>query len=223
MKKSVHLLVLAIILIAFLVAVTQGVDDKQATAALEETVSLAEESIQAEDVDLRVVESDQVDHLAFGTQSEVFRFGLDANAAYTIRYMTFDVQYAGLESAPLSHPSSWKLYGAHNGDVNYSDTLAYGEAFEGGLLRMRAVANRDRSGIIGEKGVTEFALVTTVLRADQADSEAFVGVGLPASDTLADDFDWSWVTGLYDGSWLSLSEKLGAADVSGLPFQGTLR
>ena len=126
MKKSVHWIIAAIIIVALIMLV----------ATLEPQVAEVETSVlgfdqnhvfTVEETQLKVIVPMQDEFLEYSSNAEVYQFSLSAETPYTLRYLTFAVDYTGLQKSAIDHASSWKIYQVNNGAIDYSKTLGFGE------------------------------------------------------------------------------------------------
>ena len=162
----------------------------------------------AAEVGLTVKIPKQSDTLSFSTQAEVLRFSLRAEGPYTLRYLTMQIEASGLKPIP-----DWTVYKMKGGQIDFSESVGYGETQIDGFVRLRLFSSRS-AAYLGESGEQEFAVLASVLK-DPAAPAATVSLSLPQE--LPPETDWAWLPGSHGETWLSVGESLGAADVLGLP------
>lgn len=176
--------------------------------------------VSVEDVALEISVPKRDDGLAYGTQSEVYRFTLDADAPYSLRYLSFQISHAGLQTTPLSYASNWRLYKVVNGVVDYTNEVGSGEELADGILRVRLSSARG-AAYLGEKGKETFALLSTVIKDREADAANEAG-GTWMQVMISPAY-WAWAPGWHQSAWLSLEEKYDADFVSGFPETPVLK
>ena len=162
----------------------------------------------AAEVGLTVKIPKQSDTLSFSTQAEVLRFTLRADGPYTLRYLTVEVETSGLK--PIT---DWTVYKVKNGQIDFSESVGYGESPVNNFVRLRLFSSRS-AAYLGAEGEQEFAVLASVLK-DPAAPAATVSLSLPQELPL--ETDWAWLPGNHGETWLSVGESVGAADVLGLP------
>lgn len=145
--------------------------------------------------------------LKYGTESEVYRFKIDATAPFTIRYLTFQFSHSGLDWTKFDSADDWKMYEVVNGEIDYSVQVGEGtELSDNGILKMKMFSSGKRDvGFVGEKNT--FVLVTDIIKTG---GDTSFGVM-----TYTDGMSWVW--GAYNNSWGTLEKKLGADSIKGLP------
>lgn len=155
--------------------------------------------------------SSEIDNskLSYGTESEVYRFKIDATSPFTIRYLGFEFSHSGLDWTKFDSAKDWKIYEVVNGEIDYADQVGEGSELSGnGILKMKMFSAGKRDvGFVGQKNT--FVLVTDVIKAG---SDTSFGVMMQSAD-------WTWVWGAYTNSWGTLEKKLGADQVIGLPTE----
>lgn len=159
------------------------------------------------------VKTEQIDpHLAYGTESEVYRFSIDSNNFYTLRYLDFKFQHGGLDWSRFDSADEWKIYPVANGRIDYLHQVGSGAEESSGNLRMKMFTSGDKgSGYRSYAGKNTFALVTTVIDDKNVEPDFFV-IHMP-------DEGWSFVAGTYSNSWGTLGDKLDSKSVEGLPTE----
>lgn len=152
-------------------------------------------------------------NLTYGTESEVYRFKIDATQAFTIRYLTFQFSHSGLDWTKFDSTEDWKMYEVVNDEIDYSAQVGEGsELSDNGILKMKMFSAGKRDvGFVGEKNT--FVLVTDIIKTG---SDTSFGVM-----TSAEGISWVW--GAYNNSWGTLDEKLGAEGVSGLAMESSTK
>jgi len=208
--KSLKWIIAAVVVVALIATAANGfflhllASEDLETSILDVGVEIGD----PEELGFVVEVPEQSGELSFGSSVEVYRFVLETVGPYSIRYLSFAVDWAGLRNETIAHPSAWKLYKVVDGEVDYLDTIGVAESIEDGVLKMRFSSSRG-TAFLGEGG-DEFALVTSVLSDPGSDEEPQISVGISGDD-------WAWVPGIYEGSWMSLEEKYGAEGIAGLP------
>ena len=103
--------------------------------------------------------------LKYGTESEVYRFKIDATAPFTIRYLTFH-SHSGLDWTKFDSADDWKMYEVVNGEIDYSVQVGEGtELSDNGILKMKMFSSGKRDvGFVGEKNT--FVLVTDIIKTE---------------------------------------------------------
>lgn len=151
--------------------------------------------------------------LKYGTESEVYRFKIDATQAFTIRYLTFQFSHSGLDWSKFDSADDWKMYEVINGEIDYSAQVGEGsELSSNGILKMKMFSAGKRDvGFVGEKNT--FVLVTDIIKTG---TDTSFGVM-----TYTDGMSWVW--GAYYNSWGTLDEKLGSEGVSGLATESSTK
>ena len=161
---------------------------------------------ELEPVDLKILPSQEVFSLRYGTQSEVLHFGLEASAPYSWRYMS--VHYEGLGLDPrIEDPSSWTLYAVDPSSKQWKK-IGRGERVSGGdvLIRVEPIQGLP---YLGSTGKTDFVVTTTLLKAEDA-TEAQFKLSIP-------ERGWEWADGEVTSSWISVQNKRHGQDIKGLP------
>lgn len=213
MKKSIHWIIAAVIIVALIILVAtfepQELEVETSILGFDQS-----DVFTVEETNLRLSVPMQDDFLEYSSNSEVYRFSLEADTPYTLRYLTFAVDYSGLQESAIGHASSWKIYAINEGIVDYSDTLGFGESMDGGLMRVRMLSNRS-AGYAGAAGVSDFALTTTALRDFYAEDNVKMVISMPTD--LSAKWDWAWVPGIYLDAWMGLDDSFGIEFVDGLP------
>ncbi len=151
--------------------------------------------------------------LDFGSQVELYRFSLDANGPYTLRYLSFQIEATGMQS-DWSNPENWALYPVEKNKVQYQKQLGQGERWDAELLQVR-LFSPGVEGFLGEPGELTFALTGPVL--SSGDGNPHVKVFLPEFSSLPYSFDWMWTGSHFYDSWLRFEGKAGAESLDGLP------
>lgn len=169
--------------------------------------------LSAEAIDLHFSVPTQSHGIEYGSQAEVFRFSLEAEEAYTLRYLTVAVRHAGLTLSDRAE--DWKLYEVHNGQIDFSAPVGYGESFDDVYLKLR-FESTPSVGYWGSKGEDTFALVASVLNGSEG-SEPWLTVSAPT--LLPDGFDWAFVAGKHSEAWMGVGATYHSAEVSGLPTE----
>ncbi len=156
------------------------------------------------------VQTEQIDpRLTYGTESEVYRFSIEAGGFYTLRYVSFKFQHSGLDWTRFDSADEWKVYPVLSGQIDYLHQVGSGAEQSSGNLRVKMFQPGDKdSGYIGGAGKSGFALVTTVID-DKNTEPDFFAAYMP-------DEGWSWVVGAYGNSWGTLNEKSDTSAVKGL-------
>jgi hypothetical protein len=223
--KCLKWLATAVIIVGLIVVVSNGFflslleeagDLGEASTLDLETEMEAEAEVEAiveiggpAELGLEVYVPNQDLELDYGVSSEVYRFGLDAEGPYSLRYLSFQVDWVGLRNESIDDASSWKLFQVVGGEVDWLTTIGFGESLADGKLKMRLSSGRG-AAFLGEKGKTEFVLTTYVLSDMGSEEDATVSVVMTGDEV-------SFVPGYYSGSWMSLEEKFGAEFFGGLP------
>ncbi len=159
----------------------------------------------------------QSDKLAISSQSEVLFFDLNAEAEYTLRYLTVVVESQGLTlPAKLS---DWKVYPVQDGRVDYRESMGYGEEMQNGLLRLRLFSN-PAVGYLGEEEAS-FALVAPIFKNGEA--EAYLKLTFPK--LLSDEFGWEFAAGHHTEPWMDVDSAalLKTDQILGLPSESVER
>jgi hypothetical protein len=184
-----------------------------------------------EDVNLRVVlegreervavgdEQEGASTMKFGSVVDVFRFKIYADYEYALRYITFRVDSEGLNLWKLQDADNWAVYLVENGEVDYSEEVGFGEIFNMGYVKMRFYLPENKyMAFEGERGETEFALVSNVIRDEWAATEngepvnPYLKISIPGDNPDS----WAWAVGRQSTSWMSVDEKFGSEYVKGL-------
>lgn len=204
------LLTLGIALVANLLMPTETLQS-WGSDLTEPDVILAEnwDADSAAEVGLSAKILEQSETLSYSSQAEVFRFSLDANGPYTLRYLTLNVFPEGLK--PIM---TWTVYPVKDDAVDFEDPVAVSEKYHGNLVRFRFSSSAS-AAYLGEPGEQEFAVVTSVLKDSSSEMEPRLTIGFPES--LTTDWNWAWLPGQHSEAWLQLGESLGAEQVTGLP------
>lgn len=142
--------------------------------------------------------------LRVGSEVEVYRFRLNADAPFTLRYLTLSVQSQSLDEASLKEASHWKIYTAGRNP----QLLGHGERFNDQALLIRMSDSRTQA-YLGAKGKNDFVVMTEIKKTA---SDARISIGLSTEN-------WVWVPYSYTESWVTLQEKWGAQAITGLPSE----
>lgn len=146
--------------------------------------------------------------LSYSTQAEVFNFTLKAAGPYTLRYLTLQVEAAGLK--PID---SWTLYEMNYGQVDFTKPVGNSEERDGDLLRFRLFSSRS-AAYLGEAGEQTFVVVASVLKDPGVPSPASLTFSFPAE--LPSTMNWAWLPGEHSEVWLNVDESLDSSEVEGL-------
>ena len=209
--KCLKWLAAAIVVVALIAAIANGFF----LALLEDAGEVGETSVlnveigEPSELGMEVYFPEQDGELEYGISSEVYRFGIEAEGPYSLRYLSFDVDWTGLRDESIGHASSWKIFQVVDGEVDWLTTIGMGESLDDGKLKMRLSSGRG-AAFLSEGGKTEFVLTTYVLSDMNSEEEASVKVGMTGDEL-------SFVPGFYSGSWMNLEEKFGAEFLEGLP------
>jgi hypothetical protein len=161
----------------------------------------------AVEVGLSVRSSEQAETLSYSSQAEVFRFVLDSEGPYTLRYLTLTVESQGLK--PMD---KWTVYRVVDGEVDFTKPVAMSERRDGQLLRLR-FASSASAGFFADPGKNTFVLVTSVLKDSSSEGGASLTLGFPNAP-LDKEWDWAWLPGHHSGAWLEVGESLGLEEVT---------
>lgn len=163
----------------------------------------------AAEVNLTAMVPEQSETLSYSSQAEVFRFTLQSEGPYTLRYLTLTAQTTGLK--PIQE---WTVYPVENGEADFEKPVAVSEQYHGDLVRFR-FSSSAAAGYLAQPGENNFVVVASILK-DPASSKApELSIGFP--DQLTHEWNWAWLPGHHSESWLQLGESLGAEEVFGLP------
>ena len=147
--------------------------------------------------------------LSYSSQAEVFRFTLDSQGPYTLRYLTLSAEAEGLK--PIT---SWTIYPLKGDIIDFENPVAVSEKYQDNLVRFRFSSSAS-AAYLAQPGDNNFAVVASVLKDTTSDMEAGLTVAFP--ETLSSDWNWAWLPGEHSEAWLQLGESLGAEEVAGLP------
>lgn len=165
---------------------------------------------------LKVETVDTVEQIAYGTQAEIYRFKIDSNASYTMRYITLSINSEGLKLA--TNPFDFKIYRVRNGKIDFLSLVGYGEKFYGNQLKMRMFPSPDFSyaGFLGMPYNEEFAVVSSVLK-DGTDNTNNVFLEAQLLNGSFDDNSFAFKFGHDNRSWMNIDSILTAQNIDGLP------
>lgn len=173
-----------------------------------------------QDVNLQMFSLKQDDDfdgdLQYGSQAEVYKFGVLAQKAFAMRYISFNVSWNGLKNDKLMEANDWHLFLMDGGEPDYLSEVGVGEKFENGLLKMR-LANDGEPALFLPQGETQFVLTANVLRDYESGENAKIEAFIPA------DGDFGWTHNLEFESWMTLDSALksGADVIAGLPTENS--
>lgn len=203
-------LVLEILVISNLLKPSDSWEALRANFAdFEEPVVLTEEADSAAEVALSVHIPEQSETLSFSSQAEVFRFELDSQGPYTLRYLTLLAYPEGLK--PIEE---WTIYEEVNDQTDFTKPVALSEKSENNLVRFR-FSSSPSSGYIAEPGTQLFVVYAPVLNDRNSDQAPKLTMTFP--ENLEKEWDFAWLPGRQNEAWLNLEESLGALEISGLP------
>lgn len=191
----------------------------------------------AAEVALSVTWPKQSMALSYGSQADLFRFALEAEGPYTLRYLTFHMKTQGLNLG-----EEWTLYEVRDGQVDFSHSVGESERVvdlgeEGQTVRLRLFSSK-AAGFLGKEGKMEFVVVGRVLRepttdeanftdgAVVADGEAAPTAGEPVlmeiwfPTELSPELHWAWLPGEHAEAWITVQESLSLEALAKLPEQG---
>jgi hypothetical protein len=159
--------------------------------------------------------------ISYGTQSEIYRFSVNASTAYTLRYLTASIKADGLKIP--SNPALFKVYEVRGDKIDFSRTVGYGEKIEGNEIRLRFFSDESDGsyGFLGVKGKTIFAILSSVLKDTSSTAQKSLQVCLvPGSSKL---LNWAFIFGHDNRAWMDIENALGAGSVSGLSTEMATR
>lgn len=163
----------------------------------------------AAEVALTAMVPQQNEMLSYSSQAEVFRFTLESEGPYTLRYLTLMVYPEGLK--PIT---SWTVYPLSGEEIDFENPVAVSERAKDSLVRFRFSSSASAAYLV-KPGVNDFVVVASVLKDSTSGMEPRLTIGFP--DSLNDEWNWAWLPGHHSEAWLQLGESLGAEEVSGLP------
>ncbi len=163
----------------------------------------------AAEVGLTAVVPQQSEMLSYSSQAEVFRFTLESEGPYTLRYLTLMTYPEGLK--PIT---SWTVYPLNGEEIDFESPVAVSEQAKDNLVRFRFSSSASAAYLV-KPGVNNFVVVASVLKDPASDMEPQLTIGFP--ETLTSEWDWAWLPGHRSEAWLQLGESLGAEEVTGLP------
>lgn len=205
-------LTLEILLVSNLLKPSSGWENLQADlTVIEEPVLLAEEADSTAEVALTVTVPKQSETLSFSSQAEVFRFQLNSQGAYTLRYLTLLAYPEGLK--PITE---WTIYEEVDGQTDFTKPVALSEKTKDNLVRFR-FSGSPSSGIISEPGTHTFVVYAAVLNDPNSTQAPKLTLAFP--ETLAQEWDFAWLPGRHHEAWFTVEESLGIAEFAGLPTQ----
>lgn len=175
----------------------------------EEPVVLAEEADSAAEVALSVHVPEQSETLSFSSQAEVFRFDLESEGPYTLRYLTLLAYPEGLKLI-----EEWTIYEEIDGEIDFSSPVALSEKTGDNLVRFR-FSSSPSAGYLAEPGLHHFVVYAPVLNDRSSDQAPKLTITFP--ENLEKEWDFAWLPGRHSEAWLNLGESLGATEISGLP------
>jgi hypothetical protein len=169
---------------------------------------LNQEELENSDVNLRIAYQKDPGLIGEGSQTEILHFGLEADAPYTLRYLSFELSYDDVSRATLQDPSLWSLYllEAHPEDEESESApvlVGVGEKWEDNLLRVRLTGEWPHS-YFAEAGLSHFELTANI---ETTSDLAWVQGRLVRE--ITGEMDWLWTPGHFEGSWLSLEDLRG--------------
>lgn len=167
------------------------------------------EADTAAEVSLSAVIPEQSETLSYSSQAEVFRFMLESQGPYTLRYLTLSTDLEGLK--PIS---TWTIYPLKGDEIDFENPAAVSEKVEAGLVRFRFSSSAS-AAYLAQPGENNFAVVASVLKDSSSEAKPMLSIGFP--ENLSSDWNWAWLPGEHSESWLQLGESLGAEEVAGLP------
>jgi len=167
------------------------------------------EADTAAEVGLTAMVPEQSEMLSYSSQAEVFRFTLESEGPYTLRYLTLNVYPEGLK--PIT---SWTIYPLVDDRIDFESPVAVSENYQDNLVRFRFYSSAS-AAYLAPPGENNFAVVASILKDTTSDMEAGLTVAFP--ETLSSDWNWAWLPGEHSEAWLQLGESLGAEEVAGLP------
>lgn len=168
----------------------------------------------AAEVGLTAMVPQQSEMLSYSSQAEVFRFTLESQGPYTLRYLTLVAYLEGLK--PIT---SWTVYPLNGEEIDFENLVAVSEQVKDNLVRFR-FSSSTSAAYLAKPGVNDFVVVASVLKDSASDAEPQLTIGFP--ETLTKEWDWAWLPGHHSEAWFQLDESLGAEEVTGLSGE-TLR
>lgn len=156
-------------------------------------------------------------NLSYGSETEVYRFSIDSNQYYTIRYIGFEFTHSGLDWSRYDDAKDWEVFEVSNGIADFRNEVGIGTDIKNGLLRVKMYSqNKTDSGFIGGPVKKTFVLVTEIID-DKLGSPNIFSVRIPGE--FPEGFDLAWVRGAYLNSWGTIEGRIGSDEVLGLPTE----
>jgi hypothetical protein len=202
MTHSAKHLALAFLVVVFLVLFGRsGWMDSQSGQSSLLTATTEPGAEFSKDPHLFLSIPDQSKTLGFSSQAEVLFFDLEAQAPYTLRYLTVALKSEGVELPET--PGEWKLYSVHKGRVDHSGPVGYGEKMAEGFLRFRLFPSSEEPalGFQGTAGTHRFAVVAPLYKAADPYS-----LSLTFRKNLPAGWDWEYTSGVA-GPWMNVSPE----------------
>lgn len=185
----------------------------QFDAAVEAPSEVGEADTAAE-VGLRVEIPEQNEMLSYSSQAEIFRFTLDADGPYTLRYLTLSIHSEGLKTH-----DEWTIYpveeeGLVGERIDFQNPVAVSEKSREDWVRFRFFSSVS-SAYVGAEGGRDFVVVGQVIKNPTDPRFPLLNVGFPHD--LAPEWDWAWLPGEHQEAWLQVAESLGVNALADLP------
>jgi len=171
---------------------------------------------------ITVSTAEQSATISYGTQAEVYRFSVDSDSSYTLRYLTMSVKSSGLDLSAT--PMDWKLYKVTGDKIDFLSQVGYGEKFVDEDLRFRMFLSTETtsSGFLGVPGKATFAVVSSVLKNPSAGkSDVFLRAHLGHGSSK--EMGWAFKFGHDNRSWMKVDSILDSSRINGLPTEASER
>ena len=163
----------------------------------------------AAEVGLTVEVPEQSDTLSYSSQAEVFRFTLQSDGPFTLRYLTLAVSGQGLKPV-----TGWTVYPLKNKQADFANPVGSAQSYADGLLRLRFSSSASAAYIV-DPGEHTFVLVASVLKDPVSTVSPELSIGF--AENLLKEWDWAWLPGKHTEAWLEVQNALGSDSVGGLP------